>query len=148
MRFADAIGHTQKSLDIAFFHFNNKTIIDAILEAHQRGVTVRVVTGQRRFFADESGEILGQLEKARIPVVVRPHEDGLMRNNFAILDATTVWAGSWEYTDGATYRNNENALALDAEDIARRYESVFNQMFEKHLFGTARNPAPPVPTLV
>jgi TIR domain-containing protein len=36
MRFADAIGRTQKSLDIAVFEFNNKTITDAILEAQGR----------------------------------------------------------------------------------------------------------------
>ena len=145
MRFADAIGRTQKSLDIAVYEFNNKTITDAILEAHQRGVKVRVVTGQ--FGYKEPDASFGQLEKAGIPVVVRPDENDFMHNKFAILDGKTVWTGSWNYTDGATYRNNENAVVLTGDDFAQRYEGVFNQMFEGQRFGVARKPAPPVPTL-
>jgi phosphatidylserine/phosphatidylglycerophosphate/cardiolipin synthase-like enzyme len=61
-----------------------------------------------------------------------------MHNKFAILDLKTVWTGSWNYTDGATYANNENAIALEGVDIARRYQEVFNQMFVDGRFGSAR----------
>jgi phosphatidylserine/phosphatidylglycerophosphate/cardiolipin synthase-like enzyme len=145
MRFADAIGRIGKSLDIAVFEFNNRVVTDAILEANQRGVAVRVVTGG--FGYGEKDSTFKQLAAAGIPIAVRPEEPVFMHNKFAILDGKTVWTGSWNYTDGATYRNNENAIALEGEDIAGRYESVFNQMFNENCFGVARKPASPVPVL-
>jgi phosphatidylserine/phosphatidylglycerophosphate/cardiolipin synthase-like enzyme len=145
MRFADAVGRTEQSIDIAVFEFNSKLIADAIVEAHRRGVKVRVVTGQLGY--KEPDSTFRQLEKAGIPVVVRPDQAILMHNKFAVLDGKTVWTGSWNYTEGATYRNNENAIALEGEDIAGRYVSVFTQMFEEKRFGVARKPAPSVPVL-
>jgi phosphatidylserine/phosphatidylglycerophosphate/cardiolipin synthase-like enzyme len=145
MRFVDAIGRARKSIDIAVFEFNSSMIRDALLEAHRRGVRVRFVTGELGF--EERGETFGKLESEGIPIVVRPSRNQLMHNKFAILDGKTVWTGSWNYTEGATYSNNENAIALEGEDIAGRYQAVFNQMFEEKLFGSARRPVVPVPTL-
>jgi hypothetical protein len=145
MRFVDAIGRVQKSLDIAVFELNSESITAAILDAHRRGVNVRVVTGQFGF--EESGSTFGQLQHAGIPLVIRPNKTEFMHNKFAILDGTTVWTGSWNYTEAATYRNNENAISLEAQDIAGRYEAVFNQMFEKQLFGKERAAVAPVPQL-
>jgi phosphatidylserine/phosphatidylglycerophosphate/cardiolipin synthase-like enzyme len=145
MRFADAIGRTQKTMDIAVFELNSKTITDALVEAHRRGVRVRVVTGQFGF--DEKNQTFGQLGEAGIPIVIRPSKNHFMHNKFAILDGKTVWTGSWNYTEGATYSNNENALALEAQDIAQRYQSVFDQMFDRKLFGAQRKAVIPVPIL-
>lgn len=52
-----------------------------------------------------------------------------MHNKFAVLDQKVVWTGSWNYTDGATYKNNENAIAIESPDIAAVYTVKFNAMF-------------------
>jgi len=134
-RFADAIGRTTKSLDIAVFEFNNPMVENAMVEAQRRGVKVRVVTGKLGY--EEENNRFPALEKAGLPIVVRP-DSGLMHNKFAILDGAEVWTGSWNYTDGAIYRNNENALSLEGQDIAAHYQNVFNQMFEANQFGRKR----------
>jgi len=147
-RFVDAVQRTRTALDIAVFEMNSQPITDAIVEAHGRGVRVRVVTSQLGYA--EKGQTFGQLESARIPVVVRPGTAAFMHNKFAILDGKSVWTGSWNYTQNATYANNENALVLEGADYAARYLQVFNQMFEQRLFGVARKraeeaSAPPAP---
>jgi hypothetical protein len=141
MRFADALGRVRQSLDIAVFEFNNTLIGEAILNAHRRGVRVRIVTDGR------FGGGFDKIRAAGIPVVSTDSHSGLMHNKFAVLDDSTVWTGSWNYTDGATYNNNENAIALDGRDIAARYEEEFNRLFNGE-FGAKRPKAnAPAPVL-
>jgi HKD family nuclease len=138
VRFADAIARVHSSLDMAVYELNNRSITDAIIEAHSRGVKVRVVTDARSKVTQ--GQTFSDLMAAGIPVVASANNNHLMHNKFAILDAKTVWTGSWNYTDEA-YVNNENAIALEATDIAARYRAVFNEMFEEKRFGGARKKA-------
>jgi hypothetical protein len=140
MRFADAIRHAKKSIDIAVYEFNNELITGALLEAHQQGVAVRVVTGQ--FGYEEPDSSFSKLEVSGIPVVVRPRKIDFMHNKFAVLDGATVWTGSWNYTDGATYRNNENAIALEGQDIAQRYETVSTKCSQKRSLAWRANQRP------
>jgi phosphatidylserine/phosphatidylglycerophosphate/cardiolipin synthase-like enzyme len=136
MRFVDAVERTKKSLDVAVFELKSKLITDAIIDAYSRGVKVRIVTGQLGY--KEQGATFNQLEGAHIPLVVRPDKSALMHSKFAIFDGSTVWTGSWNYTENATYANNENAVVLDGAAFAACYQRVFNQMFEDHLFGENR----------
>jgi len=52
-----------------------------------------------------------------------------------ILDGKTIWTGSWNYTEGSTYRNNENTLVFDAPEIAALYKGKFEDMFIRKRFG-------------
>ena len=145
IRFADAITRTKDSLDIAVFELNNATITDAIVKAYQRGVKVRVVTDQR--WVDNPHYTYHDLIRAGVPLTPSKPASGLMHDKFAVLDHSTVWTGSWNYTDGATYNNNENAIVLEGKDIAARYTEEFNRMFAGE-FGKSRpRAAAPAPAL-
>ncbi len=130
---ANAIGRTRRTLDIAAFEFNNERLTDAVLDAHRRGVQVRIVTDDEHGLEDEESSIQ-QFIDAGIPVV-DDDRTGLMHNKFMILDSTTVWTGSWNYTVNGTYRNNNNALVLRAQRAVQAYQSEFNEMFEGREFG-------------
>ncbi|MEZ4671846.1 MAG: phospholipase D-like domain-containing protein [Anaerolineae bacterium] len=135
---ADAINATTRTLDIAAFEFNNVVLTQAILDAHARGVTVRMVVDDVHGIQDKETTI-GQFVAAGIPVV----DDGrpaLMHNKFMILDGLSVWTGAWNYTINGTYRNNNNALALRSRSAVQAYQAEFNKMFELHVFGTAKTP--------
>jgi phosphatidylserine/phosphatidylglycerophosphate/cardiolipin synthase-like enzyme len=135
-RFVDAIGRCRESLDIAVYELNNRMVTDAIIEAQSQGVAVRVVTDGKRL---ESKDLtLHELEEKGIPVKTDGVKSSLMHNKFAILDKKIVWTGSWNYTDGSTYKNNENAIALESEEIAAVYAAEFQQMFEAGNFSKAR----------
>lgn len=132
----------QTSLDIAVYELNSRVITDAIVEAARRGRTVRVVTDDRS--AADAKMTFRELRAAGIPVVADTNPSALMHNKFAIIDRAVVWTGSWNYTDGATYANNENAIALEDAEVAARYQQVFDHLFAGR-FGKER-PAAPVAT--
>ncbi len=137
---ADAIRATQRTLDIAAFEFNNVVLTEAVLDAQARGVTVRMVTDDEHGLNDEDATI-GQLVAAGIPVIADSRPSALMHNKFMILDGTTVWMGSWNYTVNDTYRNNNNALALRSRRVVELYQAEFDKMFAGQ-FGTSKAPTP------
>lgn len=132
------IAKVQRTLDIAAFEFNNVVLTQAVLDAKSRGVVVRMVTDDDSGLNDRDTTI-GQFVAAGIPVV-DDSRSALMHNKFMILDSSTVWTGSWNYTINDTYRNNNNALALRSRNAVSDYQTEFNEMFEQKQFGP-RSPA-------
>ena len=135
---ATAINGTQGTLDIAAYEFNNVMLTQAILNANERGVRVRIVTDDEDGIGDDETTI-NQFVDAGIPVV----DDGrsaLMHDKFMILDSTVVWTGSWNYTINDTYRNNNNALALRSRQAVANYQAEFDEMFSGRQFGS-RSPS-------
>ena len=132
---ASAIDASQRTLDIAAFQLNSKPIYQAIFDAHQRGVAVRIVTDDEHGLEDKSNSELRDLETAGIPIV-SDNRSGLMHNKFMIVDERTVWTGSWNYTLNGTYRNNNNVLVLESAPVVDAYQAEFQEMFERKEFGT------------
>ena len=132
---AEAIFSLESSLDIAAFELNNPVISRAILEAHQRGVAVRIVSDDEFGLEDERDSHLRDLMAAGIPVV-DDKRTGLMHNKFIIMDQLAVWTGSWNFTINGTYRNNNNALVLENAAAVASFQAEFDEMFLRNEFGT------------
>ncbi len=128
-----AINNVQRTLDIAAFQWNLPSVTNAVLAAKQRGVVVRFVADDDNNLNDPDSTI-NQLIAAGIPVV-SDNRSGLMHNKFMIMDSTTVWTGSWNYTINGTYRNNNNALVLRSQKVVEDYQTEFNEMFVDKKFG-------------
>lgn len=141
MQLAAAINALQSgdTLDIAAFEFNLPALTKAVLDAHRRGVKVRMVTDTEHGLEDDDATT-PQLVAAGIPVV-DDKRSAFMHNKFMILDGTTVWTGSWNFTLNDTYRNNNNAIALRSRRLVERYQAEFNQMFERGIFGPRKTPS-------
>ncbi len=132
---ANAIDSVQNTLDIAAFEMNNDLIYEAILAAHERGVTVHVVTDDEHGLEDEKDDAMRDLIAAGVPVV-NDNRSALMHNKFMIMDSTAVWTGSWNYTVNGTYRNNNNALVMQNADAVKAYQDEFDEMFKDGEFGS------------
>jgi phosphatidylserine/phosphatidylglycerophosphate/cardiolipin synthase-like enzyme len=128
-----AISQTQRTLDIAAFEWNLQSMTDAVLAAKRRGVQVRIVADDDNN-VDDAESLIGQLINAGIPVV-SDNRSAFMHNKFMIMDSTTVWMGSWNYTINDTYRNNNNALSLRSRRVVEDYQAEFNEMFLNKQFG-------------
>src|SRR5690349_5077699 len=82
----------------------------------------------------DSESTIKQLIDAGIPVV-GDQRSALMHNKFMIMDSTTVWTGSWNYTINDTYRNNNNAIVMRSQKLVQDYQTEFNEMFVDKKFG-------------
>lgn len=133
----EAINNTQRTLDIAAFEWDNIHLTRAVLDAHARGVTVRVVADNEHTIEKDSSTI-GQLEAAGIPIVY-DNRSGLMHNKFMIMDSQLVWTGATNFTMNGVYRNNNNLLGMRSQRAVQVYQQEFNEMFLEGRFGPRGN---------
>ena len=133
---ADAINLVQRTLDIAAFEFNDPVITAAVLAANQRGVVVRMVVDDVNGLQSKD-TTLNQLTAVGIPIV-NDSRPALMHNKFMIMDSTTVWTGSYNYTINDTYRNNNNMLSFRSQKIVQDFQNEFDKMFVTHKFGGSK----------
>jgi phosphatidylserine/phosphatidylglycerophosphate/cardiolipin synthase-like enzyme len=139
------IDAAERTIDFVAYEFNLPLVTQALLNARARGVVIRVVTDDDAGF-DDAQTTLRQLVEARIPVVIDARS-ALMHNKFVIIDSSTVWTGSWNYTINDTYRNNNNAIILRSRAVVENFQAEFNEMFDQRLFGPsspARTPRPDI----
>jgi len=138
-RIAAAINATNNTLDVAAFELNNEVITEAIINAHERGVTVRVVTDDEHGIEDDDTTVV-DLELAGIPIV-DDDRSGLMHNKFIIMDGISVWMGSMNFTVNGVYRNNNNGILLRSRRAVQVYQAEFDEMFARGEFGVTSDPS-------
>jgi phosphatidylserine/phosphatidylglycerophosphate/cardiolipin synthase-like enzyme len=140
------INTATKSVDMAIYQLDLANVTQALLDARQRGATVRVVTGTDILDDPKENPAFKQLQKAGIVVVAgNPH--AIMHNKFVILDRAAVWTGSWNFTENDAYRYNNNGIAIQSVELARNYTATFEKMFNDKKFGGARKPGGTTPRL-
>lgn len=137
MPLAAAIGTVRATLDIAAFEWNSPALTQAVLDAHARGVAVRMVADNEHTIEDPD-TTLDQLVNAGIPVVY-DQKSALMHNKFMIMDGSTVWLGSMNYTINDIYRNNNHMVALRSRRAAEAFTAEFEEMFVTREFSRRRS---------
>jgi phosphatidylserine/phosphatidylglycerophosphate/cardiolipin synthase-like enzyme len=126
----EAIDAAQYSVDAAVYRLDLWSVRDALIRAHRRGVSVRVVTESDNISERE----IEDLEEAGIPV----RGDGrefLMHHKFVVIDHMEVWTGSMNFTIDGAYRNNNNLIQVRSDQVAQDYVREFDEMFVEDRFG-------------
>ncbi len=107
------IDSAKSELDLLSYSFTSVPVVEALVRARHRGVTVRLVADEKdNVSADRSGKAraaLGALVNAGADVrtirVYPIHHDKVI-----IADRQTVELGSFNYSDAAAHKNSENVL--------------------------------------
>jgi phosphatidylserine/phosphatidylglycerophosphate/cardiolipin synthase-like enzyme len=71
------------------------------------------------------------LERAGIELR-RSKGDGFMHNKFAVIDGLFIYTGSYNHTERATFKNDENYIIIRDKSVAENYERQFQKIWEKH----------------
>jgi len=114
----------------AIYNINDFRIADALIQAHQAGVEVRLVTDARKLHPDATWQTQDdRLLAAGVPLLgARYRGDGAMHFKFALLDGRKVATGSFNWEWGSSKENHENMILTDAPELvaayARRFEAV------------------------
>jgi phosphatidylserine/phosphatidylglycerophosphate/cardiolipin synthase-like enzyme len=138
-----AIDAARYSVDIAAFDLDLWSLRDALIRAHQRGVTVRVVVDSDHFEVDEVQDLIA----AGIDVV-QDQRPSLMHHKFVVIDRSQVWTGSMNFTVNGAYRNDNNLVQIQSVNIARDYAREFEEMFIHDRFGALSLADTPYPTVL
>src|SRR5512134_774710 len=138
----EAIDAARLSVDVASYSLSLNSVRNALLRAHDRGATVRVVMESTNM--DRSDPQI--LIEAGVPVL-GDNRDGLMHDKFIIIDQSEVWLGSMNFTDGGAYEDNNNLIRIHSTKIAENYLKEFEEMFSEDKFGEEIAPETPNPTI-
>jgi phosphatidylserine/phosphatidylglycerophosphate/cardiolipin synthase-like enzyme len=126
----EAIEAAHLSVDAAFYDMNLYNVRDALVEAQERGVTVRLVLESDNYEDEE----LRLLRAGGIQIVLDERRD-LMHNKFAVIDRYEIWTGSMNLTLSDAYGNRNNVVAIRSTDLAQNYLVEFEEMFLANAFG-------------
>ncbi|MCL2879144.1 MAG: phospholipase D-like domain-containing protein [Treponema sp.] len=130
VQIVNLINNAKSELNIAVYSFNRPNIADAVIQAYERGVAVRVVFDESQLTGPNSKQTY--LQDAGVPV--RKDKPGSaaysqMHNKFAIIDKRIVITGSYNWTTNATTNNDENMLVITSPDTAAAYNTEFEKIW-------------------
>lgn len=138
----EAIDAARLSIDVAAYSLSLNSVRNALIHAHERGATVRVVMESSNMDRSDPQRLI----EAGIPVI-GDERDGLMHDKFMVIDKADVWMGSMNFTDGGAYDDNNNLMRIRSPKIAENYTKEFEEMFIDDKFGEDIVPETPNPTI-
>ncbi|MCB9714901.1 MAG: DUF1669 domain-containing protein [Myxococcales bacterium] len=116
----------RERIDVAVFYLTHKHVTADLIDAHLRGVEVRVIIDAT---AASNGFTKHELLRAvGIPVKV---EDwgGKMHMKSAMIDGHTVITGSMNWTTAGDDTNDENVVIIRDEALAAQYGEFFDELW-------------------
>ena len=119
----------KKTLDIAIFTFTRDSIAQAILEAHQRGLKIRCIGDDGN--SKVKGSDVRLLASVGIPCKTDNNFRFHMHNKMAIIDNSVVITGSFNWTNQAINKNQDNILFIEDKNIANQYTEYFNKIWNE-----------------
>lgn len=116
-------------IDICVFTISDDRLSSVILDAHKRGVQVRIVSDNDKLYDD--GSDIRRLHEAGIAVHV-DHTQYHMHHKFALFDGRTLANGSFNWTRTATEHNDENLVVSNDGNLVRSFEQQFETLWERY----------------
>jgi phosphatidylserine/phosphatidylglycerophosphate/cardiolipin synthase-like enzyme len=148
-RLVALMDRADQTLDVAIYDFDLQNVAQAMARAAGRGARVRMVTDSDTLGNTRDQKIQAAfrtVQEAGIPIVADNREP-LMHHKFTVVDGEWVQTGSWNYTDGDTYRLNNNLAIVRSRELAENYTAEFEKMFVQRRFGPNKVAGVPNPSV-
>ena len=136
----EAIDAARLSIDVAAYSISLNSVRFALIRAHERGVTIRIVMESTNMDRSDPQALI----EAGIPII-GDNRQGLMHDKFMVIDKSEVWLGAMNFTDSGTYEDNNNMIRIKSTKMAENYSQEFKEMFEDDEFGPDVNSQTPNP---
>lgn len=122
------LDNAKHSIDICVFTITDNRIGTSILDAHKRGVKVRIVSDNDK--ALDKGSDIQQFLNADM-LVRLDKTDNHMHHKFAVIDGKTLINGSFNWTRSATDYNHENIVVHASSTLAQEFTRHFEALWKK-----------------
>jgi hypothetical protein len=121
---------SKSTIDVTAFTFTAGDIAEALYQAKERGVKIRVVIDQTQ--DAKRYPVLEFLKEERFDLqFLKGNIGGSMNNAFAIFDNQLLVTGSYTWTEYAEKFNYENAVFIDELDAVEKYKREFESLYDK-----------------
>ncbi|MFP2931262.1 phospholipase D-like domain-containing protein [Pyxidicoccus sp. 3LG] len=115
------------SIDVCVYTVTDDRITRALLDAHRRGVRLRVVGDDDK--ALDAGSDMERLSDAGVPVRL-DRSEAHMHHKFAVFDRLRLITGSYNWTRSAAEHNHENILISDDARLVQPFSRAFDALWE------------------
>ncbi|SMC17438.1 PLD-like domain-containing protein [Clostridium acidisoli DSM 12555] len=122
------INSSKSTLDIAIYSLTKKSIVNAIIQAKDRKVNVRIMTDKIESKSKAEVKELALLQKDNIPIKANSHP-GLLHIKMTIADKNIATTGSYNYTENASTKNDEILVIINDSKVAEGFDSEFENMW-------------------
>lgn len=121
---------SKDTIDVTAFTFTAGDIAEALYQAKERGVVIRVIIDQTQ--DAKIYPVIEFLKEERFDLqFLKGNIGGSMHNAFAIFDDKVLVTGSYTWTEYAEKFNYENAIFIDEPDVVTKYKKEFESLYDK-----------------
>ncbi|MBX2812666.1 MAG: endonuclease [Myxococcales bacterium] len=124
----DHLKQTRHSADICVFTITDNRLAEAIINLHQRGVAVRVITDNDKAF--DRGSDANKLEDHGVSVKYDQTEHH-MHHKYALFDRHTLVTGSYNWTRSAALHNHENIVVSSEPRLISAFTQNFAELWSE-----------------
>jgi len=125
--FVELVENAQKSITFLAFSFTSDEIGNAVRARAEDGVKVRGVMEDEQINSNVGTEF-DPFKQAGLDVV-RDGNEGQMHHKVMVIDDSIVLFGSYNFTNSAETRNDENLLVIYNADIAKQFLAEFQRVY-------------------
>ncbi len=125
-RIVRLFGEARRSVDVCVFTITDDRISTAMIEAHRRGVRVRVITDNEKRL--DPGSDIQFLKQAGL-AVRQDNTEFHMHHKFALFDADVLLTGSYNWTRSAALHNEENFVLTSEARLVRDFGGLFEELW-------------------
>lgn len=122
-----AIASAKSRILVQAYSFTSAPIAKALVDAHERGVDVRVILDKSQ--RGEKYSSADFVQHAGIPIWIDAKHH-IAHNKIMIIDGATVITGSFNFTKNAEQNNAENLLVIRSPELATKYASNWDAHLE------------------
>jgi phosphatidylserine/phosphatidylglycerophosphate/cardiolipin synthase-like enzyme len=114
------IRNAEHSIFIQSYSFTSKKTVRALIQAHRRGVNIKLIVDRSLFDPKNHHSRISALLRAGVPAWV-DNTVSIQHNKVMIVDKRWVETGSYNFTVSANRYNAENMLIIRSPALAARY---------------------------
>jgi len=121
----------RSTIDIAMYSFTSGALAKALVDAHQRGVAIRVIrdASQSSNKHDENSFLVAHGIEVR---EMGGNGRGRFHDKFAIFDNNVLETGSFNWTANGEKYNHENVIFFTDPDLIRAFRQEFEKLWKNY----------------
>lgn len=124
------IGGAQQSIQMLAYAFHAPDIMQALVDARQRGVDVRIVIDKKRNQGKTSKAAMDFVTRNGVELRTNDHFH-IHHDKTIIVDGNTVETGSFNYASSAETLNSENVVVIrDMPEVAAKYRAHWQSRWD------------------
>ncbi len=126
----EAIAGAEHEILVAIYTLTSENIASALLAALDRGVKIQLKYDVNQMETGRMQEWISALEKngAAVTPIKISGWYASMHHKFCVLDQTSVFTGSYNFTVSAATTNDENAVLIRSDPVAAAFSREFTRI--------------------